>query len=68
MQLVHKTLFASELLTIRHAIARPSSRAGSEVLHGAADLLLLPIAGVFAKHESPQQRFIANANHALFFG
>jgi len=30
--------------------------------------MLMPIAGVFAKHDSPKQSFIANANHALFFG
>ena len=28
----------------------------------------MPIAGVFAKHDGPTQHFIANANHALFFG
>src|SRR5688572_16198494 len=66
MLLALKTLFDSELLTIHHAIARPSSF--NDVLHGTADLLLMPISGVFAKHESATQHFIANANHALFFG
>lgn len=65
MLLVLKTLFESDLLTIRHAVARPPT---SALEHGAADLLLMPIAGVFAKHDSPKHHFIANSNHALFFG
>lgn len=68
MQLTLKTLFASGIVTIRHAIARPSPAPCSEVMHGEADQLLMPIAGVFAKHESPDEHIIANSNHALFFG
>lgn len=68
MLLVLKTLFESELLSIRHAIARPASTLCSELRHATADVFLLPIAGLFAKHDSPRQHFIANPNHALFFG
>ncbi|RZI43284.1 AraC family transcriptional regulator [Herbaspirillum sp. HC18] len=68
MLLVQKTLFDSALLNIRHAVARPSSSPCSEIMHGLADVLLLPIAGTFAKHDSPRQHVIANANHGLFFG
>lgn len=66
MFLVLQTLFESELLTVRHAVARPSP--SSDVMYGIADVVIMPIAGVFAKHDSPSQRFIANSNHALFFG
>jgi AraC-like DNA-binding protein len=68
MLLAHQTLFESELLTIRHATARPSTAPISELEHARADLLLLPVAGVFARHDSPKHHFVANANHALFFG
>lgn len=68
MLLVLQTLFDSELLTIRHAVARPASTTCSDIRRATADVLLLPIAGLFAKHDSPKQHLIANANHALFFG
>jgi AraC family transcriptional regulator len=68
MSLVLQKLFDSELLTIRHAVARPSSSRGDDIARGTADLLLMPIAGLFAKHEGPKQHVIANPNHALFFG
>lgn len=68
MLLVLQTLFDSELLTIRHAVARPASTECSDIRRATADVLLMPIAGLFAKHDSPKQHFIANANHALFFG
>lgn len=67
MSLVLQKLFDSEFLTIRHAVARPSSR-GDDIARGTADLFLMPIAGLFAKHEGPKQHVIANPNHALFFG
>lgn len=63
-----QTLFESELLAIRHAIARPSPIQRDDVDRATADVLLLPIAGLFAKHDGPKQHFIANPNHALFFG
>lgn len=68
MLLALETLFKSELLTVRHAVARPSAAAISDIYYGAADILLLPISGVFAKHDSPGQHVIANSNHAVFIG
>jgi AraC family transcriptional regulator len=68
MHLTEYTLFESELLEVRHAIARPTSAACSDLAYAADDLLLLPIAGVFAMHDAPRQHFIANPNHGLFLG
>lgn len=65
MQLTLKTLYRSDLLSIRHAVARPS--ASRELFYGAADILLLPVSGLFAKHDTPKEHYIANSNHALFF-
>jgi AraC-like DNA-binding protein len=39
----------------------------SELEYARADLLLLPIAGLFARHDSPKHHFVANPNHGLFF-
>lgn len=63
-----QTLFASELLSIRHGAARPAPTQGDDIECESADLVLLPIAGVFAKHDGPKQHVIANPNHALFLG
>lgn len=63
-----QTLFDSELLTIRHSVAHPSSTQCSDIERETADLLLMPLAGLFAKHDGPKQHFIANSNHALFLG
>jgi AraC-like DNA-binding protein len=67
MLLSLRTVFSSELLTVRHAIARPSPQPRKEAEPGISDVLLLPVAGMFAKHEGPDRHFIANPNHALFF-
>ncbi|HZW23657.1 helix-turn-helix transcriptional regulator [Noviherbaspirillum sp.] len=66
MHLIERPLFTSDLLTIRHAVARPSEAELSELAWAGADLLLLPVDGVFALHDAPKQHFIANANHGLF--
>lgn len=63
-----RTVFHSELLSIRHGIARPSPDGVSNIECESADLILLPIKGVFAKHDGPRQHFIANPNHGIFLG
>lgn len=68
MLLAHQTLFDSELLNIRLATARPSASPISDLERARADLLLLPVAGLFAWHDSPGRHVVANANHALLLG
>lgn len=68
MALVLRNLFQSELLSIRHGVARPAPEDTEEMECETADLILLPIAGVLAKHDGPKQHVIANANHAIFLG
>ena len=65
MLLTLTTVFNSELVSVRHAVARPSANPCSEVERGGTELLLMPITGLFAKHDGPKQYFIANPNHAL---
>ncbi len=66
MALILCSLFQSELLSIRHGVARPAPGDSQEPDCEIADLILLPIAGVLAKHDGPRQHVIANANHAIF--
>ncbi|MCH8617770.1 AraC family transcriptional regulator [Undibacterium sp. TS12] len=49
-------------------MAKPAPDDTDELECETADLVLLPIAGVLAKHDGPKQHVIANANHAIFLG
>jgi AraC family transcriptional regulator len=63
--IVRRTLFAGELMHICHVSARPASPAEQSLESQPCNVLVLPLAGVFAKHEGPRRRFIATANHAV---
>jgi AraC-like DNA-binding protein len=63
--IVRRTLFAGELMQIGHVAARPASPAEQPLESQPCNVLVLPLAGVFAKHEGPRRRFIATANHAV---
>jgi AraC family transcriptional regulator len=60
-----RTLFESNALRIAHALARPTSSALSELESAGVNVLVLPLAGVFAMHDGPRRAFVATANHAL---
>lgn len=66
MLLTERTIFSSSLLSIRIAAARPSAAAISDLAHAQDNLVLLPFAGIFARHDSPSRHVVANPNHALF--
>jgi len=66
MTLTRTTVFESRLLHVRHVRCRPASAALGELQAAPADLLALPLSGVFAVHDGPRRHVIANANHALF--
>lgn len=66
MPVVRRTLFESELLRVGHVVARPSSAERSEVERQSLNVVVLPLAGVFAKHDGPRQHVIATPNHAVF--
>jgi AraC-like DNA-binding protein len=65
-QIVRRTLFDSALLRVGHAIARPGSPECGEIERQSLNLLVLPTAGVFAKHDGPRRHVIATSNHAVF--
>jgi AraC-like DNA-binding protein len=65
-QIVRRTLFTSALLRVGHVVARPSSPECGEIERQSSNVLVLPLAGVFAKHDGPRRHVIATANHAVF--
>jgi len=65
-QIVRRTLFDSALLRVGHVVARPSSPGCGEIERESLNFLVLPTAGVFAKHDGPRRHVIATSNPAVF--
>jgi AraC-like DNA-binding protein len=66
MTVVRRTIFEGELVRIRHLYSRPESPGLGEIERQPADILVLPLAGLFAKHEGPRLERIITPNHAAF--
>jgi AraC family transcriptional regulator len=66
MQITRRTLFEGGLLRACHMVSRPTSAACGELQRQSENVLVLPLAGVFAKHDGPRHHVIATSNHALF--
>ena len=64
MRGARRKLFDGELLQVVHIRARPSPEK-PEIEHQSMNVLVLPLAGVFAMHESPRKHAIATPNHAV---
>lgn len=60
-----RTLFEAPWLQIGHVAVRPTSSACGEIEFASHNVLALPLAGVFAKHDGPRQEVIATPQHAL---
>ena len=65
MEIVRRTLFEGELLTLGHARARPSPGNGDDLACQPANVLVLPLRGAFAMHGGPRQRALATPGHAV---
>ncbi len=63
--LVQRTLFDGAWLQIGHIAVRPASSECGELETSALNVLALPLAGVFAKHDGPRCHAIATPSHAL---
>ena len=63
--LVRRTLFVGEWLQIGHIAVRPESSECGEVETSDFNVLALPLAGLFAKHDGPRRHAIATPSHAL---
>src|SRR5262245_14227112 len=59
-----RTLFAGDLMQISDVIARPRAPGCGAEECQTSNVLVLPLAGVFAKHDGPRH-FIATADHAV---
>jgi AraC-like DNA-binding protein len=65
MQITRRTLFEGELLRLGYVAARPPASRRQELERQDCNVLVLPLAGVFAKHDGPRQHAIATPNHAV---
>jgi AraC family transcriptional regulator len=59
-----RIVFESNDFRIGHVVARPSSPESGEVECQKENVLVLPLTGVFAKHEGPRRHVIVTANDA----
>jgi AraC family transcriptional regulator len=65
MQVTRRTLFDGAV-QIAHVVARPPASKRQELECRDCNVLILPLAGIFAKHDSPRQQVIATPNHGVF--
>jgi AraC-like DNA-binding protein len=63
--IVHRTLFDGQWLQIGYIAVRPTSSECGALEASARNVLALPLAGVFAKHDGPRRHAIATPSHAL---
>jgi AraC family transcriptional regulator len=67
MYVIRKELFAGETLQIGLFQARPTSDACGDVERQHSNAIVLPVSGVFAKHEAPGRYLIGTPSHAVLF-
>jgi AraC family transcriptional regulator len=66
LQITRKSLFESAALQIDLFVARPRSDACGDVERQDRNAVVLPLAGVFAKHDAPGRQVIGTPSHAVF--
>ena len=67
MEIIRKTLFASETLQIGLFHAHPASDACGDVERQTSNAMVLPISGVFSKHDAPGRCVVGTPSYAVFF-
>ena len=67
MEVVRKAVFASERLQIGLFQAQPTTDACGDVERQPSHAVVLPVRGVFAKHEAPGHYVIGTPSHAVLF-
>jgi len=67
MHVIRKTLWASETLQIGLFCAHPASDACGGVEWQATNAVVLPVSGLFSKHDAPGRYVIGTPSHAVFF-
>jgi AraC family transcriptional regulator len=67
VEIKRKSLFESETLQIGLFESRPRSDACGEIERQNLYAMVLPISGVFAKHEAPRHHVTGTPSHAIYF-
>ena len=65
MDLIRKTLLETDSLQIGLFAARPKSDACGDVERQDSHVVVLPVAGVFARHDAPGRHVIGTSSHAV---
>jgi len=64
--ITRRTLFQGELLRIAHVAARPPACGSEPVEAQDCNVLVLPLAGLFAKHDRPGHHVLGTPTQAVF--
>jgi AraC family transcriptional regulator len=67
LEISRKTLFESETLQIGLFEARPRSDACGDVERQDLNAIVLPLSGLFSKHDAPGRHVVGTPSHAVFF-
>jgi AraC-like DNA-binding protein len=67
VEIIRKTLFESETLRIGLFEAHPDTDACGEVERQSLNAVVLPLSGVFSKHDAPGRFVVGTPSHAVFF-
>jgi AraC family transcriptional regulator len=66
VKVTRRTLFESETVQIGLFKAHPVSFACGDVERQGSNVVVLPVSGVFSKHDSPSRHVIGTPSHAVF--
>lgn len=66
VQLVRRDLFQSQSMHISHVVAPPAQLGVGPTERQTSNVLVMPLRGLFAKHDGPRRHSLATPNHALF--
>jgi AraC family transcriptional regulator len=66
VKVTRRTLFASETLQVGSFEACPVSDACGDVERQSSNVVVLPVSGVFSKHDAPGRHVVGTPSHAVF--
>jgi AraC-like DNA-binding protein len=66
VQVTRRALFDGDLLRLGHVVARPPASDRQDLECQDCNVLVLPLAGVFAKHDSRRRHLIATPSDGVF--
>lgn len=67
MDITRRSLFAGATLTVGLFHARPVTDACGDIERQSSSAIVLPLSGVFAKHDAPGRHVIGTPSHAIYF-